>query len=116
MRMKLWDKGGQQFILRGMSIGSHRIVSNQHMEALFRHGGVACAIECLITIENRSHDRQHYHADIQAFLRKNERVFEPLLVGIPPNKGFEHIIEPKEGSNHVITTPYRHPKRFTDEI
>jgi hypothetical protein len=33
-----------------------------------------------------------------------------------PDRGFEHIIELEEGAKPVITTPYRHPKKFKDEI
>lgn len=29
---------------------------------------------------------------------------------------FEHTTELEEGSKPVITTPYRHPKRFKEEI
>jgi hypothetical protein len=43
-------------------------------------------------------------------------VFEPLSAGRPPDRGFEHVTEIEEGSNHVITTPYRHLKRLKDEI
>jgi hypothetical protein len=43
-------------------------------------------------------------------------VFETLLVGRPPDRGFEHVIELEEGLKPVITTPYRHPKRFKGEI
>jgi hypothetical protein len=32
------------------------------------------------------------------------------------NRGFEHTIELEEGAKPVITTPYRHPKKFKDEI
>jgi hypothetical protein len=91
-------------------------LSNQCMEALFRHGDVACAVECLITMEKPSQECQHYPMDIQALLGKHERVFEPLPVGRPPDRGFEHVIELEEGSKPMITTPYRHPKIFKDEI
>jgi hypothetical protein len=47
---------------------------------------------------------------------KHERVFEPFLVGRPPERGFECVIELEEGSKPVITTPYMHLKRFKDEI
>jgi hypothetical protein len=49
-------------------------------------------------------------------LGKHERFFEPLSVGIPPNRGFEHVIELEEGSNPIISTPYMHPKIFKEEI
>jgi hypothetical protein len=49
-------------------------------------------------------------------LGKHERVFEPLPVGRPLDRGFNHVIEIEEGSNPMITTPYRHLKRFKDKI
>jgi hypothetical protein len=116
MSIEVKEKGGQRVILRGMSIGTPRIMPNQCMEVLFGYGDVAFVEECLITMEKPSQYFQHYHADIQAFPGKHERVFEQFPVGIPPDRGFEHVIELKEGSKLVITTPYRHPKRFKEEI
>jgi hypothetical protein len=43
-------------------------------------------------------------------------VFGPIPLGVPPDRGFEHIIELEEGAKPVITTPYRHPKKCKDEI
>jgi hypothetical protein len=43
-------------------------------------------------------------------------VFGPIPPGVPPDRGFEHIIELEEGTKPVITTPYRHPKKYKDEI
>jgi hypothetical protein len=54
MRMEFQEKGGHQVILRGMLIGSPRIVYNQCMEAPFIHGDMACIAECLITMEKSS--------------------------------------------------------------
>ena len=48
--------------------------------------------------------------------RKHDRVFGPLPVGRPLDRGFENVIELEEGLNPIITTPYRNPKRFKDEI
>ena len=55
-------------------------------------------------------------SDIQTLLQKHEKVFWDLPSGRPPDRGFEHIIELQEGTQAVITTPYRHPKRYKDEI
>jgi hypothetical protein len=43
-------------------------------------------------------------------------VFGPIPLGRPPNRGFEHTIELEVGATPMITMPYRHPKRFKDEI
>jgi hypothetical protein len=45
-----------------------------------------------------------------------EPVFGPIPPGRPPDRGFEHTIELEAGATPVITVPYRHPKRFKDEI
>ena len=43
-------------------------------------------------------------------------MFWDLPAGRPPDKGFVHIIELEEETQAIITTPYRHPKRYKDEI
>jgi hypothetical protein len=43
-------------------------------------------------------------------------VFGPIPLGVPLDRGFEHIIELEEGAKPVITTPYRHPKKYKDKI
>jgi hypothetical protein len=49
-------------------------------------------------------------------LSQYEPVFGSIPPGRPPDRGFEHTIELEVGATPVITTPYRHPKRFKDEI
>jgi hypothetical protein len=49
-------------------------------------------------------------------LGRHQQVFEAILPGRPPNRGFEHTIEFEEGAKPIITPPYRHPRRFKDEI
>jgi hypothetical protein len=55
-------------------------------------------------MEKSSHDRQHYHVDIQSFLGNHDRVFGPLPVGRPLDRGFDHVTELEEGENPMITT------------
>jgi hypothetical protein len=43
-------------------------------------------------------------------------VFIPLPTGRPPNRGFDKVIELEEGEKLLITTPYRHMKKFKDDI
>jgi hypothetical protein len=43
-------------------------------------------------------------------------VFGPIPPGVPPDRGFEHIIELEAGVKPIITTPSRHPRKYKDEI
>jgi len=43
-------------------------------------------------------------------------VFGLIPLGRPPDGGFEHTIELEEAAKPMITTTYRHPRRFKDEI
>ena len=47
---------------------------------------------------------------------QHEPVFGPIPIGRPLDRGFDHMIELEAGATLVITTPYRHPKKFKDEI
>jgi hypothetical protein len=58
----------------------------------------------------------HYTPEIKRILDKHQKVFGPIPPGVPPDRGFEHIIELEAGAKPVITTPYRHPKKYKDEI
>jgi hypothetical protein len=58
----------------------------------------------------------HYSHDIQKIIDNHNKVFEPIPPGAPLDRGFEHIIDLEEGAKHVITTPYRHPKKYKGEI
>jgi hypothetical protein len=49
-------------------------------------------------------------------LRKHDQVFWNITPGRPPDRGFEHTVELEEGEKLVITTPYKHPNKFKDEI
>jgi hypothetical protein len=116
LTMSFRDANGSRVVLRGMSTGAHRAVSMKTMERIFCHGDVAYAVECLITTLKDSEDREHYHPQIRKILSQYELVFRSIPPRIPPNRGFEHTIELEAGSTPVITVPYRHPKRFKDEI
>jgi len=59
---------------------------------------------------------QTVHPKIQSILDQYATVFGEVPPGQPPDWGFEHTIELKQGIQAVITTPYRHPKAYRDEI
>jgi hypothetical protein len=58
----------------------------------------------------------HYTPEIKRILDKHQKVFGSIPPGVPPDRGFEHIIELEAGAKPVITTPYRHPKKYKNEI
>ena len=47
---------------------------------------------------------------------RHGRVFGDIPLRVPPDRGFEHGIELEDGAKPVITTPYRHPRAYKDEI
>ena len=47
---------------------------------------------------------------------KHDIVSVPLPTGRAPNTGFDNVIELDEGEKILITTPYRHLKKFKDDI
>ena len=65
-------------------------------------------------MDKNGHPRNSH--DIQKIIDSHSKVFEPIPLGAPPDRGFEHIIEMEEGEKLVITTPYRHPKNHKEEI
>ncbi|KAH9320972.1 hypothetical protein KI387_015611 [Taxus chinensis] len=95
--------------------GGPRVVSTHRMESIIRHGEVAWAAQCFISSKSSSDDGQQWHTNIQTIVDKHGQVFGDIPPGRPPDRGFEHVIE-LEGAKPVITTPYRHPKKFKDEI
>lgn len=61
-------------------------------------------------------DDRAFHVDIQPVMDQHGRVFGDIPPGVPPDRGFEHGIEMEDGAKPVITTPYRHPRAYKDEI
>jgi hypothetical protein len=74
------------------------------------------AAECKISACVDKKGKIHYTPEIHEIIEKHSKVFGPILPGVPPDRGFEHIIELEEGENPVITMPYRHPKKCKDKI
>ena len=59
----------------------------------------------------------HYtHQRSKESLTSTRKCLGQIPPGVPPDRGFEHIIELEAGAKPVITTPYRHPKKYKDEI
>ncbi|XP_059068636.1 uncharacterized protein LOC131859112 [Cryptomeria japonica] len=110
---KIDDK---KVVLRGMSNDGPRIVSARRMEAIFRHGDVAWSAQCLISNKVLGFESKSYQDDLLKVLDSHRVVFSDIPPRVPPDRGFEHTIELVEGAQLVITTSYKHPKTFKDEI
>jgi hypothetical protein len=115
LEMGFRDNDGKRVVWRGMPTGAPRTVSTKRIERIFKHGEVAYVAKCLITTRKDSEGRQQYHTEIRNLLGRHQQVFGSIPPGRPPNRGFEHTIE-LEGAKPMITPPYRHPRRFKDEI
>jgi hypothetical protein len=116
LEMEFTDSDGKRVFLRGMSTGAPKTLSTKRMERIFRHGEVEYAAKCLITMRKDSKGQQQYHTEIKNLLGRHQQVFGSIPPRRPPDRGFEHTIELEEGAKPMITPPYRHPRRFNDEI
>jgi hypothetical protein len=58
LEMGFRDSDGKRIVLRDMSTRAPRTISAKRMERIFRHGEVAYATKCLITMQKDSEGRQ----------------------------------------------------------
>lgn len=108
--------GGKKTILRAASNGP-REVSSRKMETIIRHDDVIWATHCYVKSKTPIPlDGKAFHVDIQSMMDRHGRVFGDIPLGVPPNRGFEHGKDMEDGAKPIITTPYRHPRAYTDEI
>lgn len=87
--------------------------SCKRMERIMRHRDIEWAAVIFSTEGKKS---ATYHPQIQGLLQKYLEVFSNLPKGLPPSRGFQHVIELEANSKPVIIKSYRHPKVFRDEI
>ena len=107
-------KSDKHVMIRGMHTYPSQTVSAHRMEVDFRKGDIEWAVE--LRISEAGATGQAVHPDVQSILDRYATVFWDILPGQPPDRGFEHTIELEQGIQVVITTPYRHPKAYKDEI
>jgi len=103
-------------MLRGMTSNSARVVTTKRMEAIFRREEIVYATECKVSTRVDEKGKVHYTPKIKKILDRYHKVFGPIPLGVPLDRGFENIIELEAGAKPVITTPYRHPKKYKDKI
>jgi hypothetical protein len=105
MEMEFTGPDGKKVVLRAMHQYPPKNVSSHRMEAVMRHGDIEWAVECFISDREPPDRLQQLPKDLQVLLRKHHKVFSDIPPGIPPDRGFEHIIELEEGFQAVITNP-----------
>jgi hypothetical protein len=116
MEISFNGENGKRVNLKGMLRNAPRVVKTKCMEVVFRREDVVYAVEFLISFQLDNEGHIQYSHDIQKIIDNQSKAFEPIPPGKPPDRGFEHIIELEEGAKPVITTPYRNPKKYKDEI
>jgi hypothetical protein len=116
MEMSFIEEGGRKVVLRGMTGNAAKVFMAKRMEAIFRRDEIVYATECRIVTRMDEQCKVHYTPEIKEILDRHHKLFGPIPPGVPPDRGFEHIIELEERAKRVITTPYRHPKMYKDEI
>jgi hypothetical protein len=116
MEMDLIGPDGKKVVLQSMHQYPSKIVSSHNMEVVMRHGDIEWVVECFISDRDPPDCLQHLLEDLRVLLHKHHKVFSDIPPGIPPDRGFEHIIDLEEGVQAVITNPYRNHKFYKDEI
>jgi hypothetical protein len=111
MEMSFTEESRRKVVLRGMTSNTARVVIAKRMEAIFRREEIVYVVECKISTRVDKKGKIHYAQEIQRIIDKHSKVFGPIPAGVPPDRGFEHIIKLEEGAKPVITMPYKHPNR-----
>ena len=103
-------------VLKGINTYPSQVISAKSMIFVMRHGDIEWVVECQITTKGTTTKSSSLTKDIKKLLHKHKRVFEDLPHGRPPDHGIEHMIELEAGTLIIKINPYKHPKRFKDEI
>jgi hypothetical protein len=111
MEMSFTEEGGRKVVLQGMTGNVAKVVTAKRMEAIFQRDEIVYAAKYRISTCVDEQGKVHYTPEIQEILDKHHKVFGPIPPAVPPDRGFEHIIELEGGDKPVITMPYMHPKK-----
>ena len=114
LEMEFVGPDGKTMKLRGMHSYPPQTISAHMMEADLRQGD----IECVVELRNSEAEGKPKppHPEIHVILDRYPVVFGDIPSGQPLDRGFEHTIKLELGVQAVITSPYRHPKAYQDEI
>ena len=86
------------------------------MEITFQGGKREGAVGIIIKPTRSSKNECNFHYEIQNILDRHSIVFNDLPPRLPPDRGFEHVIELEQGTKPLIKTPYHHPRGYNKEI
>jgi hypothetical protein len=105
MEIYFIEENGIKVVLIGMLGNLARVVTAKCMEAIFRREEIVYVVECNILARVDKKGKVHYAPEIQRIIDKHNKVFGPIPPGVPPDRGFEHIIELEEGGNQSSPPP-----------
>lgn len=107
-------KTGRHENIQGMHTYPPQTILAHQMEVDFRKGDIEWAVE--LRVSEAGSTGQAIHPDVHSILDRYATIFGEIPPRQPLDWGFEHTIELEQGIQAVITTPYRHPKAYRDEI
>jgi hypothetical protein len=96
MEMEFIGPSGKKVVLQAMHQYPPKIVSCHSMEAVMWHGDIEWAVECYISDMEPPDRPQQHPDDLQVLLRKHQKVFDGIPLGVPPDRVFEQVIELEE--------------------
>jgi hypothetical protein len=118
MEMEFQGQDGKRVDLRGMHTYPPKVITVKQMEAVMRQDDIARVAEFRIPVQRFKGGEPNCPREIHDLFRvfQEHNVFGNVPPGRPPDRGFEYISELEEGIGAVITTPYRHPRAYRDEL
>jgi hypothetical protein len=118
MEMEFQGQDGKRVVLRGMNTYPPKVLTLKQMEAVMRRDDITRVAEFRISVQRSKGGEpncpREIHDLFQVFWEHN--VFGNIPPGRPLDRGFEYISQLEEGIGAVITTPYRHPRAYRDDL
>ena len=102
--------------MRGKHTYSNQVVTCNSMRTILRHGDIGWVVECHIMYPKTNIKVSEHPKEIEKLLQKYEKKISDLPHGRPRDRGVEKKIILEEGTSPIQIPPYRHPKKFRDEV
>jgi hypothetical protein len=115
MEMEFQGQDDKRVVLQGMNTYPPKVVTMKKMEAVMRRDDIARVAEFHISVHRSKGGEPNCPRETHDLFWEHN-VFGNVLPGRPPDRGFEYISKLEEGIQAVITTPYRHPRSYRDEL